>query len=92
MSTYQNYKLTGEGADTLARMQTYALTTIMPDEAKSFFTDIHGTSINAISNGLGNPKITESNRIALGDIYTKITDFMTMTTTHWICAKTRAYH
>ena len=81
MSTYQNYKLTGEGADTLARMQTYALTTIMPDEAKSFFTDIHGTSITAISNGLGNPRITETIRIALGEIYTKITDYMTMTTT-----------
>lgn len=81
MSSYQNYKLTGEGADTLARMQTYALTTIMPDEAKGFFTDIHGTSINAIAGGLGNPKITESNRTALGDIYTKITDYMVASAT-----------
>ena len=91
MSTYQNYKLTGEGADTLARMQTYALTTIMPDEAKGFFTDIHGTSINAIAGGLGNPKITESNRAALGDIYTKITDFMVSSAT-WICTKARRYY
>ena len=81
MSTYQNYKLTGEGADTLARMQTYALTTIMPDEAKGFFTDIHGTSINAIAGGLGNPKITDANRAELGAIYTDITDYMVKSAT-----------
>ena len=81
MTSYQNYKLTGEGADTLARMQTYALTTIMPDEAKGFFTDIHGTSINAIAGGLANPRITEPNRAKLGDIYTKITDYMVMSAT-----------
>ena len=88
MSTYQNYKLTGEGADTLARMQTYALTTIMPDEAKGFFTDIHGTSINAIAGGLGNPKISEKNRTALGDIYTQITNYMVASATPGYVPKT----
>lgn len=88
MSTYQNYKLTGEGADTLARMQTYALTTIMPDEAKGFFTDIHGTSINAIAGGLGNPKITDANRAKLGAIYTDITDYMVKSATPGYVPKT----
>ena len=73
MQEHQNYSINGGDGAKLARMQQFALTQVMPEKAKDLF-EFHSKSIDKISGGMANPKISQQNRDAIEAISSQIYD------------------
>ena len=67
---------------TLLAMQNFALTQVMPPNVKSFFQDLHGTNITAISKGIGNKDIPVEDRLQLERISRELSGHMLKTVTN----------
>ena len=73
MQEHQNYSVNGGDGAKLARMQQFALTQVMPEKAKDLF-QFHSKSIDKISGGMANPKISPQNRNTIEGISNQIYD------------------
>jgi len=70
----QSYAETGEGGEALVAMQNFALTALLPDDAKGLFKDVFGPQITKIQTALANPLLPSKQANRLQNINDQLVD------------------
>jgi hypothetical protein len=70
----QAYAESGEGGEALIAMQNFALTALLPDDAKGLFKDVFGPQILKIQTALANPLLPQKQADRLQNINDQIVD------------------
>lgn len=70
----QAYAESGEGGEALIAMQNFALTALLPDDAKGLFKEVFGPQISKIQTALANPLLPQKQADRLQNINDQLVD------------------
>ena len=70
----QAYAESGEGGEAIIAMQNFALTALLPDEAKGIFKDVFGPQISKIQTALASPLLPQKQADRLQNINDQLVD------------------